>query len=119
MTNKFIEFVGGEPQGIWVMCNETGEVYSSLSEAAKVLGVDVRRMSDHILGRRSFVGGKYTFSVVQAPKYRTRKVLVQETGEVFQSISEAARVYGVDRAQLSRCIKRHWEVRGMTFRLLE
>lgn len=119
MTDNFIEFVGGDPQGIWVMCNETGDIYSSLSDAAKAFDVDVRRMSDHVLGRRGFVRGKYTFSIVQTPKYKSRKVLVHETGEVFQSISEAARVYNVSRTYLSKYIKKQWPVRGLTFRVLE
>lgn len=119
MTDKFIEFVGGDHQGIWVMCNETGDIYSSLSDAAKAFDVDVRRMSDHVLGRRGFVRGKYTFSIVQTPKYKSRKVLVHETGEVFQSISEAARVYNVSRTYLSKYIKKQWPVRGLTFKVLE
>ena len=97
MTDKFIEFVGGNPQGFWVICNETGDIYSSLSDAAKAFDVDVRRMSDHVLGRRGFVRGKYTFSIVQTPKYnlvRSWCMKLEKCFNHFQKLLESITLVG-------------------------
>ena len=46
-----------------VVCNETGEIFASQNRAAQMLGLDPKRLSEHVRGKLENVKG-YTFTLL-------------------------------------------------------
>lgn len=104
-----------------VACYETGEVFESITRAARMLGVDRKDLKRSIKGRYELKGRHYYYVDEAKPDPRVfirRKKPVRciETGEVFESRAAAARAVGVADTSLQSAIKRngtsagyHWK----------
>lgn len=90
----------------------TGEVFDSVNDASSHAGVDKGTMSKHLNGHRRHIHGETYHFEGQAPKVdvtqpisRLRKpVLNVSTGEVFDSLNEAAQYAGVHKTVMSKCV---------------
>ena len=100
----------------------SGEIFGSVTEAAKAAGVDVPAMSNHLNGRRKDIHGEtYRFTGETSPiEYSpshgnpniglidTRKRVVKlSTGEVFDSVNDASSHAGVGKSTMSRHLNGH------------
>lgn len=123
----------GKP-GYVIRCEQNGAIYTSTCKAAEALGISQCDISKHLRGLRTAVRG-YTFTrmeddglgnleVVPRPVCdlggQRKKVAIrcQETGQVFESVRDAARILGLNRGNLHHHlsgVKAHPRVGGMTF----
>lgn len=102
-----------------VRCLDTGAVFDSIKDASEACGIDARRISDVLKGRRksnSYLRWEY---VEERDKKRNlqRKVRCIETGEIFDTPAEASKkmgtesnaiylaLYGISKTSLGY----HWE----------
>ena len=99
-----------------VVCLETGEVFGSLKEAAQAVGLkDGRSISSCLNGRTLTAGGRHwalegsdvTIGSAKAKRdRRSKRVVCLETGEVYESMSAAAKAVGLKGgASLSACLR--------------
>jgi hypothetical protein len=61
-NNANVVTLGGYAHKI-VKCNETGEIWETVTSAAKAVGVDVGKMSKHLNGHKPHVNGS-TYSII-------------------------------------------------------
>lgn len=111
-----------------VVCLETGIIYESAHEASRTTGARVGHIVTICKERtpRKMAGGyhwKYLYEKDKGtPDYVTvkkQKVKCIETGEIYESIMDAARKHGLHRTVISHCINTdnkiltaggyHWE----------
>ena len=101
---------------------DTGEVFSSLTAAAEFCGGDKRSICDCCRGKRKVAYGyHWEYKDPFAERKRHDGMLVKnvETGEIFNSIQEAADKYGCSRSSISSALRGetktsqgyHWEWR--------
>jgi group I intron endonuclease len=120
------------------VCVETGEVFTSYSEAANKLGARSATISDCIKGTRRMSGGYHFVSVDYLskppitglvnlpetekadlirrldPKRRLFRCL--NTGELFSCVAQAASTYGLHRCGISDCLSgQSKQTRGFAF----
>lgn len=111
-----------EGRSIKVVCYETGEVFSSISSAAKVVGVNPSSIQQ-ALSKKGFSGGYrwYRFGEERPeeseflgtrPHNVSRRVVCYETGEVFESAKALATKLDVDISSVQDGIKRNGSVSG-------
>ena len=87
--------------------DDTGEVFPSASEAGRHVGAsaaDICRSAR--TGMRVF-GSTYSYAEARpsTDTLSTQRIWCVETGEHFSSASEAARMLGATRSQISRCAR--------------
>ena len=101
--------------------DDTGEVFPSASEAGRHVGAsaaDICRSAR--TGMRVF-GSTYSYAEARpsTDTLSTQRIWCVETGEHFSSASEAARMLGATRSQISRCARDMTRtVHGFTSRAL-
>ena len=86
-----------------IRCIETGEVWNTVSEAAKSNGVTIMCFYHYFRGRMKRIKGlnfEYADDVADKP-VRCKRVRCVETGQVFGSIAEAAEALHMSRAMVS------------------
>lgn len=102
-----------------IRCIETGEVWNSVSEAAKSNGVTIMCFYHYFHGISKSVAGmhfEYADEISNSP-VRCKSVRCVETGQVFGSIAEAAETLHMSRAMVSAAASgkikaacgKHWE----------
>lgn len=113
-----------------IICDQTGKVYASVSDAARELGVATTNISSILLGRRPHVKG-YSFSDYDSsnpqqhepqpmqPNRNRKPVICNETGITYNSLSEAERLTGFARKSIEYVAKgKKKSVKGYTFSYL-
>lgn len=109
----------------------SGEIFGSVTEAAKAAGVGITEMSHHLNGRRKHIRGEtYRFTGESSPvEYppshgnpdigkidRRKRVVKLSTGEVFDSVNDASSHAGVDKSTMSKHLNgRCRHIRGETY----
>lgn len=100
-----------------VVCVETGRVFDSETDAANSVGVSQAAISACCYGTIITCAGKHwAFASNYGPDWTPRKplktgpkdtkeVVCVETGEIFSSISDAAKKIGISRSCISRACK--------------
>lgn len=96
-----------------VVCLDTGVRYASISEASRALSLS--NIPSVLAGNRRLAGGfrwAYAEEVeanaqeqLRAKQYSTRRVLCVETGEVFASLTEAAKAKGISSSHITSVCK--------------
>lgn len=111
-----------------VICLETGVVYESLSEAARVTNNDLNNIRDCCIGRQKTTQGKHwqyyddnmqTIEEIEKVRYSTQCKAVRciELNQIFKSAAEASRELNINNRNIGACCqgKRqtaggyHWE----------
>lgn len=109
----------------------SGEIFISVTEAAKAAGVGITEMSHHLNGRRKHIRGEtYRFTgetsaVEYSPSHgnpdlwkidRRKRVVKLSTGEAFDSVTDAASHAGVGKSTMSRHLNGHCRhIHGETY----
>ena len=109
-----------------IRCVETGEIFSSIKEAAEHYGLNSPNISAVLSGKKKSVGG-FCWEYVdgQPPQHRPEKmrqkvskpVRCVETGIVYESVSKAAEIFGVSDSAIGHAVTGrrekscgyHWE----------
>ena len=115
LTIERIE-AGRKCRGKSVVCLETGEVFGSLEEAARVVGMkDGSSISSCLNGRTLTAGGCHwalegSGMTIESAKARrdgrSKRVVCIETGVVYESLATAAKAVGLKNgASLSNCLR--------------
>ena len=98
-----------------VVCVETGEHFSSMTEAAKSVNVNVSALYHCLKGQTNRAGGKHwryangEYHECHRPeggknkKSQSKPVMCKETGIVYPSTGEAERQTGICRDNISSC----------------
>ena len=132
-VKKYIQKLPTDSYVKSVTCLETGKEYYSQKEAAKETGIS-NHMINKICMRGGYNIGKTSFHFVFSENYKnmskedianiigtrskgTKKVRCVETGDVFNSITEAAKSVKSETSNISKCCKSfkytcksyHWE----------
>ena len=112
--------------GYAVKCLETGQIYPTISEAARKTHCDRKGINRCVLGQALSINGKHwvkaddnitTIEIIESRRKKTgraRSIICLETGEIFLSIGDAERKYGGD---IQHCVMGlqqtaagyHWE----------
>lgn len=114
-----------------VICVNTGEIFNSTREAAEKTGVQQSHISQCCNGKRNFAGQmpngdyrvweflanfdlnkKYTFEKRGKFSNRKRKVKCLTTGEIFDTIAEAAEKYGLNGSNITSACKGRYKSAG-------
>lgn len=114
-----------------VICVNTGEIFNSTREAAEKTGVQQSHISQCCNGKRNFAGRmpngdyrvweflenfdpnkKYTFEKRGKFSNRKRKVKCLTTGEIFDTITEAAEKYGLTGSNITAACKGRYKSAG-------
>ena len=87
---------------VGVHCITNGKIYSSITQAAKIVGVQRHVMIDHLNGRRP--------KDIQGQKYErmqpvSKVVRNLDTGELYRSTHDAAHALGVSPGAVVHCLK--------------
>jgi hypothetical protein len=108
-----------------IVCDQTGKIYQSLSEAAKELGLRSSGISAFLTGRTSYVGNHLTFHYLNkedkgikhcAPKH----IRCVTTGEEFSSIKEACAKLNIAHSNLSHHIRgKTKSIKGYVFEVVK
>lgn len=109
-----------------IICIETGLIYESISEAARQTGIRRENIKTAINGKRLSAGGYHWAKVDDLEtqkdlvelngkcKAAKRKVICVETGEVYESITAAARWLQVNQSAISGVLSgRQKTVKGL------
>lgn len=123
--------------GIIVRCNQTGEVFARLKDAAAKLGVSNHRISTHLSGKQAHVNG-YTFTIMDdltpdpnfilQPIHPGRrgnppiKIRCEQTGEIFESMRLAAKTFNLNWGGIYRHLTnrtKYPQVKGYSFSKLD
>lgn len=117
---------GSNPKGRKVVCLETSETFKSISAAGRSVDAGTQQVIDSIITKSCCKGFTFVYadSMPENPeeyiqqahsKYQTfhkrpnmknsRKVKVVESGQIFDSIAEAARFFSCDPATINNRIK--------------
>jgi group I intron endonuclease len=109
-----------------VVCVETGEVFDSITLAAKSLGMTRNAVGNVLNGYSvSAKGFHFIYCDQESPKVRpklkqSKKVICLETGEIFDSVKLAAERFGTCEANIKHCATgRYKKAKCFTFRYLE
>lgn len=104
---------------------ETGEVFDSINLCADYLGVCPQAVSNASLQKRhKSVKGYHIYRIddpiemipdARTNKDKCRKIMCNETGEIFESLTECARHFGVCRQHLYSDITSGYKCHGFTF----
>lgn len=96
-----------------VRCVETGEIFSSIKDAAEHYGLNLPNISAVLAGRKKSCGG-YHWEYVdgQPPQHRSenfrnkmsKPVRYVETGIVYESVSQAAQAFGVSDSAIGKVL---------------
>lgn len=93
---KKIEHFTNERKGIKLICIDTGQIFNSISTAAKVKNVNFSKM------QRIVKNG--TFTETDLNNFKNKKVLCIESGIIFNSITEASTVMKIHGGNISEAI---------------
>ena len=97
-----------------VICVETGEIFSSMTDVAKHFGIFATGIRDVLTGIKVTTGGyHWKYADGRPDKTRERKqqkiytksVICVETGKIFPSITNAANELGIHRTGISRALR--------------
>lgn len=106
----------GRPK-VPVVCVETEEVFDSISEASRQRGVSYQGIQQAVTRRTACRGLHYRrmdeFEGWDKREGKEVPVLCVETGEVYESISEAAKAMGLNPGHISVAVSHR--VGGMTW----
>lgn len=89
----------------------TGEIFESLKDACKKTGLDSGNISTCCSGKKKSLGGfvwKYADEyspgeIAVITDAKVKKIKCKTTGEIFNSMSDAARKYGIPHSKISDC----------------
>lgn len=112
-----------------IVCIETGEQFNGTEDAANAIGLSNGFISHQIREGKPIKGLYYYYAGEMLPderrqKIRNRKkkqnnkprpVICLETGERFESITLASRMFGVSKSNVSHAMKRGSAVHGFHF----
>ena len=108
-----------------VMCVESGEIFDSITLAAKSLGLTRNAVGNVLNGVIvSAKGFHFVFVDEESPKVRnavnkSKSVICLETGEVFDSVKSAAERFCTCEANIKHCATgKYQKAKGYTFRYL-
>lgn len=100
-----------EVRSIPVVCLETNRVYKSCKEASKELGICMTSISKVCLGKAGHAGGlhfakledyeSHTIPMYKRSTRKNKRIVCVDTGEVFESETQAAKKYGVTSQAIS------------------
>lgn len=109
-----------------VVCIETGQIFDSITLAAKTLGLTRNAVGNVLNGYSvSAKGYHFAFCDEKSPKVREaikrcKSVICLETGEIFESVKMAAEKFGTCEANIKHCARgKYKQAKGFTFRYLE
>lgn len=113
-----------------IKCNETGEIYKSLSEAAKTIGISAAYLIKVIKENKCWNGYTYSYASGQHQSFSgiadydrssfSKKILCRESGQIWPSIRAAAGSLGISHTRLSRIINvRNGNYNGLTYIYLD
>ena len=114
-----------------IICIETGIRYESTAEAARQTGISRENIKTAVNGKRLSAGGYHWAKVNDQEKIialkslngkckaAKRKVICTDTNEVFNSITEAAKAFGVNQSAISNALKRKTKVKGKVFKYFD
>lgn len=109
-----------------VICVETGELYQSMADAARALGIAHPSNISRSIKVGGSVGG-YHFKYADKNKNpvvlpamtgdmgRSKSVVCRETGAVYESMAEAARASGVPRWRMVDAVHSGNQINGLHF----
>lgn len=104
----------------YVRCLETGQTYISLTAAARAFGVPANVVKLWCTGAKEAPNG-YHWECVHVPRFMREpkpkidcKIKDVETGEVYDSVADAARKLGVHRSTIQKLLRR-----GIHFKYLD
>lgn len=99
-----------------VKCVETGEIFESITSAAKSIGVSNGAIRNVLFGRNHTAGGYHwedaKVDVKPSIQKNSRPVKCVETGEIFESISAAAKYVNLSRENIKCAIRKNTRAGG-------
>lgn len=107
---QFVEHQGSS-RGRPVVCFETGEVFPSARSASKSLGLSKSMVGQAVVKKVSAGGFHWYFADQPDPdptefkKPRAKAVVCHETGEVFASMTEAAKAKGTTKGVMQHAVR--------------
>lgn len=100
-----------------VICIETGIIYNSISEASRTTSISLNKIVGVCKGRNKTTNG-FTWryysddidiekikSSEEYIKHKRKKVICEETGVIYNYVSEAAKKTGIHKESISRVVK--------------
>lgn len=114
---KYMGMRNGQKKCCEIRCNETGQVFSSMTAAAQYFKVSFTVISSRTDGHRQFKNSnfKYTFSRTgksYEPVCTYQPCICNETGVEYKSIAAAARDLGLSEKQVNRAVNKGGSVAG-------
>lgn len=86
-----------------VKCVETGEIYSSLTKAAKAKNISPSNLCSYLKYKMDGTRGGYHWEIVE--KELPPKILCKETGKIYSTQKEAADDIGCCRSSVGYAIR--------------
>ncbi len=93
-----------------IICNETGEIFKSIKDASQILKISYNNIFRNVTGeiQKTRLGLSFDFykaSINLTPRQNLgRKIICNETGEVFESIKKAEAYFGLGRKVISQIL---------------
>lgn len=106
-----------------VICIDTGEIFESIVSAAKKLNINRRTIGDVCSGKKGRACGlKFAFADIPIEERKVfsyknrRRIFCLNSGEVFDSLADAARKTGINRTSIRNvCIGKIKSTHGLRF----
>lgn len=102
-----------------IYCVETGEIYSSIAEASRILSISKGSLNTCCCGHIGSVYGlhyrylsEYGTPFIRRKNKSQTKVRCVETNTIFNSMTEAADLMGIDISHISRACNKQCEKAG-------
>ena len=114
-----------------IICIETNIIYESIAEAHNQTGISYDNIKTAVRGKRNSAGGyhwansndteqiEYLKTLAGKCKASKRKIRCVETNQTYESISEAARILGVNASGIGVAIKGKTRVKGYHWEYLD
>ena len=112
-----------------IICLQDLKVYNSIREAAKYYNINFKKISSAIIRNGSSDG--YTFKIYEENKIYikekkkpihkqiNKKIICNETGEIYNSQLQLSKLLKIDRTTLKRYITLNKEIEGFTYSFKE